>query len=365
MIKLFNTSEFIDFLVTNNKGIFNHNLPTNSAKIEEFIKILENHSKEIGSVTLSEIIGTGFEGDQIITIADSSELISNEKVLRAYFESCHDSHINAVARFIFQSENWKEKVGLNSSHNYTAYNTGSTGGLDQNEVVASGRQDFTITDENVNTCAISQNKFLRTGHSAGRTTYLAELARDLVSTQGFSVPGYNTLTLLNHDASEIGILPSVTGANITYIGVFGGITNPSSGVPKLGQLSEWAMSKAHQGEGQVTNGPHLVNEVELESLREIARVTSFPSSKITDIPSNLSVDETIIRKVHSLINSNENPLKFLLELIRVYISYEKVKSIKSVGYEPTLDLRVEDEHNFIADGIVVHNTGVQRSGASE
>ncbi|MGC8974994.1 MAG: hypothetical protein ACP5KB_02215, partial [Thermoprotei archaeon] len=36
---------------------------------------------------------------------------------------------------------------------------------------------------------------------------------------------------------------------------------------------------------------------------------------------------------------------------------EKIKKIKLIGREPTLDLRVEDEHNFIADGIVVHNTG--------
>jgi len=43
---------------------------------------------------------------------------------------------------------------------------------------------------------------------------------------------------------------------------------------------------------------------------------------------------------------------------------EKVKEIKLVGKEPTLDLRVEDEHNFIANGIVVHNTGIQRSGAT-
>jgi len=41
---------------------------------------------------------------------------------------------------------------------------------------------------------------------------------------------------------------------------------------------------------------------------------------------------------------------------------EEVISIESRGIEPTLDLRVEGEHNFIADGIVVHNTGVQRSG---
>lgn len=41
---------------------------------------------------------------------------------------------------------------------------------------------------------------------------------------------------------------------------------------------------------------------------------------------------------------------------------EEVTNIEFKGIEPTLDLRVEGEHNFIADGIVVHNTGVQRSG---
>jgi len=47
-----------------------------------------------------------------------------------------------------------------------------------------------------------------------------------------------------------------------------------------------------------------------------------------------------------------------------FFAMEKVKEIKLVGKEPTLDLRVEDEHNFIANGIVVHNTGIQRSGAT-
>ncbi|MFH2105182.1 MAG: thiamine pyrophosphate-dependent enzyme [Parcubacteria group bacterium] len=47
-----------------------------------------------------------------------------------------------------------------------------------------------------------------------------------------------------------------------------------------------------------------------------------------------------------------------------YFDVEKVKSVKLVGREPTLDLRVEGEHNFIADGIVVHNTGNQRSSAT-
>jgi len=45
-----------------------------------------------------------------------------------------------------------------------------------------------------------------------------------------------------------------------------------------------------------------------------------------------------------------------------YFDTEKVIEINYLGKEPTLDLRVEDEHNFVADGIVVHNTGIQRSG---
>ncbi|MBM3304154.1 MAG: hypothetical protein FJY76_03580 [Candidatus Aenigmarchaeota archaeon] len=47
-----------------------------------------------------------------------------------------------------------------------------------------------------------------------------------------------------------------------------------------------------------------------------------------------------------------------------HFEMEKVTYKKLVGEEPTLDLRVEGEHNFIADGIVVHNTGIQRSGAT-
>lgn len=47
-----------------------------------------------------------------------------------------------------------------------------------------------------------------------------------------------------------------------------------------------------------------------------------------------------------------------------YFSTEKITEITYVKEEPTLDLRVDGEHNFIADGIVVHNTGVQRSSST-
>ena len=43
---------------------------------------------------------------------------------------------------------------------------------------------------------------------------------------------------------------------------------------------------------------------------------------------------------------------------------KRIISIEKKGIEPTLDLRVEGEHNFIANGVVVHNTGIQRSGAT-
>ncbi len=43
---------------------------------------------------------------------------------------------------------------------------------------------------------------------------------------------------------------------------------------------------------------------------------------------------------------------------------KKIRTIEKKGYESTLDLRVEGEHNFVANGLVVHNTGIQRSGAT-
>ncbi len=45
-------------------------------------------------------------------------------------------------------------------------------------------------------------------------------------------------------------------------------------------------------------------------------------------------------------------------------SSEKIISIEFIKEEPTIDFRIEGEHNFIADGIVVHNTGIQRSGGT-
>jgi pyruvate/2-oxoacid:ferredoxin oxidoreductase beta subunit/intein/homing endonuclease len=53
---------------------------------------------------------------------------------------------------------------------------------------------------------------------------------------------------------------------------------------------------------------------------------------------------------------------FLIE--NEHFEMEEVKEVKPIRKEPVFDLRVEGEHNFIADGIVVHNTGIQRSGST-
>jgi Mrp family chromosome partitioning ATPase len=40
-----------------------------------------------------------------------------------------------------------------------------------------------------------------------------------------------------------------------------------------------------------------------------------------------------------------------------HIGFEKVKAVKAVGLEEVYDLQVEGEHNFVANGLIVHNTG--------
>ena len=40
-----------------------------------------------------------------------------------------------------------------------------------------------------------------------------------------------------------------------------------------------------------------------------------------------------------------------------WIGFEKIKQLKEIGEEEVFDLHVEGEHNFVADGFIVHNTG--------
>ena len=76
-------------------------------------------------------------------------------------------------------------------------------------------------------------------------------------------------------------------------------------------------------------------------------------------------DEIVVLKKEPNIDKNLSQTKqrnLLAE--NKYFSSEKIVSIEFIKEEPTIDLRVEDEHNFIAEGIVVHNTGIQRSSGT-
>ena len=81
-------------------------------------------------------------------------------------------------------------------------------------------------------------------------------------------------------------------------------------------------------------------------------------------------DEVVVTKINEKESLASNPDSMQkrdneVNLIKnEYFGTEKIRRIELVGKEPTLDLRVEGEHNFIADGIVVHNTGIQRSSAT-
>lgn len=63
----------------------------------------------------------------------------------------------------------------------------------------------------------------------------------------------------------------------------------------------------------------------------------------------------VFREDHKVNKVNE---------INEHFAIEKIKEIKKLDSEPTLDLQVKKEHNFIANGYVVHNTGIQRSGST-
>ncbi|MCM8780233.1 MAG: thiamine pyrophosphate-dependent enzyme [Candidatus Omnitrophica bacterium] len=115
----------------------------------------------------------------------------------------------------------------------------------------------------------------------------------------------------------------------------------------------------------------------LRRLKLLAQITGFRAGKIhwqkvekgrKCVKRNLLKDTgfgyvCVSRKRHPDIAKWPSQTKYRNFLAdNKYFDVEKVVEINYVGKEPTLDLRVEDEHNFIADGIVVHNTGIQRSG---
>lgn len=122
----------------------------------------------------------------------------------------------------------------------------------------------------------------------------------------------------------------------------------------------------------VSSSPEL-----LKRLRLLAQITGFRAGKIhwqEVLKGRQCVKRQLLKdtgfgyvcmskRKHPDLNKWPSQTKYRNFLAdNEHFDTEKVIEINYVGKEPTLDLRVEDEHNFVADGIVVHNTGVQRSG---
>jgi len=108
------------------------------------------------------------------------------------------------------------------------------------------------------------------------------------------------------------------------------------------------------------NGRGKKNNLVWKTISEMRKGDEVVVLKNLDGGKSFRFDFDKVKKGDYKVNRlNEN---FLID--NEYFEMEKVRGIKLVGEEPTLDLRVEGEHNFIADGIVVHNTGIQRSSAT-
>ncbi len=108
--------------------------------------------------------------------------------------------------------------------------------------------------------------------------------------------------------------------------------------------------------GVFDNGEREV--FELETLHHTIRAT--PNHPFLVLKRNSREENKLVWKTLCELNIGDE----VVVLKNEHFEMEKIRELKLVGKEPTLDLRVEDEHNFIADGIVVHNTGIQRSGAT-
>jgi pyruvate/2-oxoacid:ferredoxin oxidoreductase beta subunit len=118
---------------------------------------------------------------------------------------------------------------------------------------------------------------------------------------------------------------------------------------------------------KVRKGDYKVNRINnyLRTNEEYAYINSV---NLAEFINSLSFSQgASAERVHSSVLTLPEKEKYPAQNFLIgneYFAIEKRKEIKLVGKQPTLDLRVEGEHNFIANGIVVHNTGIQRSGAT-
>ena len=71
----------------------------------------------------------------------------------------------------------------------------------------------------------------------------------------------------------------------------------------------------------------------------------------TSAPTKTGFRRSTISKIAAVLNS-----EYLHGIANSDIFWDRIASIESVGIEETYDLTVEEDHNFVANGIIVHNS---------
>jgi len=124
----------------------------------------------------------------------------------------------------------------------------------------------------------------------------------------------------------------------------------------------------------VSSSPELLRKLRLllQSMNyRVGRITWQTARKGEEFPHRRLLKDT---RYGSLCFSNKrkwnltkyrNQYRYQDPLIESdNFAVETVRHMEYVGRLRTYDLRVERDHNFIAEGVIVHNTGVQRSSAT-
>lgn len=108
-----------------------------------------------------------------------------------------------------------------------------------------------------------------------------------------------------------------------------------------------------------------IKEGDIVATARNLEVKNSNSSKIEGMPIPLTNQKGMVYNLKGQSISHHNSVtsidllddKSLKHLATSDIKWEKIKSIKHIGKAKTYDIHVEDHHNFVAEGYIVHNSG--------
>ncbi len=123
-------------------------------------------------------------------------------------------------------------------------------------------------------------------------------------------------------------------------------------VPRI--IREYLKNKGHS----YNELDRFLNYEKIEELRKNIGFKRIIKGKLTDTPcvfkqGNIDFLRSHLRKVNEYLN--DNTLSFICN---EQIFWDKIKSIEFFKEDVTYDLEVPEQNNFIADGIIVHNSAI-------